>query len=439
MIPLTTMLQGTPFLSYAYSYPHKTAYRPLAPALPLQEVWREENKDALFLYVHIPFCEMRCGFCNLFTIANPKEDLSVRYMEALTRQVRQVQEGIGDAHYARMAIGGGTPTFLEVEQLQALFDLLEEVMGARPKEVPLSCEVSPATASQEKLQLLKERGVDRISIGVQSFLEEETKALGRPQQRTVADKALRHIKDLGVPVFNLDLIYGAAGQTDESWRYSLDASLDYRPEEIYLYPLYVRPLTGLGTQGRSWDDHRMHLYLTGRDHLLANGYKQVSMRMFRREDAAVPDAPDYACQRDGMVGLGAGARSYTWGLHYCTEYAVKRRGVKAILLDYIERPDEAFGLADYGFFLDDEDKQRRYIIKSLLSSEGLFDERYKALFGGTPLEHYPALDELLDCGFATQAPGWMHLTQKGLAYSDVIGPWFHSQKVRERCQEYELK
>ena len=84
---------------------------------------------------------------------------------------------------------------------------------------------------------------------------------------------------------NIDLIYGIAGQTPDSWRYSLDAAVAYRPEEIYLYPLYVRPLTGLGKRGRAWDDQRRTLYQQGRDYLLERGYRQVSMRMFERVDA----------------------------------------------------------------------------------------------------------------------------------------------------------
>ena len=80
MTSLTRMLQGTPYVAYSYAYPHKPAYRPLAPPVSLHTLWADEDKDALFLYLHIPFCEMRCGFCNLFTSANPQPAFASAYL-----------------------------------------------------------------------------------------------------------------------------------------------------------------------------------------------------------------------------------------------------------------------------------------------------------------------------------------------------------------------
>src|SRR5829696_9119035 len=87
-------LPASPYVSYTYSYPHKTAYRPLTPPRELHDVWADERKNALFLYVHVPFCEMRCGFCNLFTTANPKSDLALAYLDALERQARRVRAAL---------------------------------------------------------------------------------------------------------------------------------------------------------------------------------------------------------------------------------------------------------------------------------------------------------------------------------------------------------
>src|SRR3982751_3452141 len=108
---------GSPYVSYSYAYPHKTAYRALEPAVALSELWSGERRDALFLYLHVPFCEMRCGFCNLFTTANPRESLVDQYLAALERQARGVARAIGPMKIARLAIGGGTPTFLDAAGL----------------------------------------------------------------------------------------------------------------------------------------------------------------------------------------------------------------------------------------------------------------------------------------------------------------------------------
>jgi oxygen-independent coproporphyrinogen III oxidase len=307
------LLDGPPYQGYAYAYPHKTAYRPFAPPLPLRDLWAAERREALLLYLHVPFCEMRCGFCNLFTQPRPRAELAEAYLSALARQTGRVREALGAATFARLAVGGGTPTFLDVPELERLFDLAFAVLGPAAGKVPASVETSPETAEAEKLALLRRRGVTRISLGVQSFVEAETSRVGRPQKTAAVRAALERIRDAGFPVLNIDLIYGLPGQDRASWLGSLREALRFAPEELYLYPLYVRPLTGLGRSGRSWDDERLDHYRAGRELLLAEGYRQTSMRMFRAAHCPDEGGPVYCCQEDGMVGLGCGARSYTRG------------------------------------------------------------------------------------------------------------------------------
>ena len=93
--PPKNPLEGTPYAGYAYSYPHKTAYRPQKPTVPLGPLWARERRDALFLYVHVPFCGMRCGFCNLFTRARPPSDLVAGYLDTLARQAARVLDDLG--------------------------------------------------------------------------------------------------------------------------------------------------------------------------------------------------------------------------------------------------------------------------------------------------------------------------------------------------------
>ncbi|MEV6279074.1 hypothetical protein [Nocardia sp. NPDC051832] len=108
---MTTMTRPRPYQSYVYGYPHKTAYRPLDDRPLLSDLWAREPADALSLYAHIPFCEYRCGFCNLFTRIGAPDDLTGRYLDALERQAIAVRAALGDrpAHFAAAAFGGGTP------------------------------------------------------------------------------------------------------------------------------------------------------------------------------------------------------------------------------------------------------------------------------------------------------------------------------------------
>jgi oxygen-independent coproporphyrinogen-3 oxidase len=437
MTRLDQMLQGSPYQGYAYAYPHKTAYRRLPEPVPLRSLWAAERRESLFLYLHVPFCEMRCGFCNLFTQAQPQEDVVHRYLNVLARESRQVRAALDDAGFARIAIGGGTPTFLNVEELTILFDLAAE-LGADPVRIPTSVETSPATASADRLALLRARGVSRISLGVQSFAEAEVHAAGRPQRTADVEMALDRIRTVGFPTLNIDLIYGLPGQTVAGWLDSLRSALRWRPEELYLYPLYVRPLTGLGRAGRDWDDLRLECYREGRDLLLHMGYEQVSMRLFRSRHAPAGEGPVYCCQEDGMVGLGCGARSYTRALHYSREYAVGAQGVRAILADYLSRPEDAGDFADYGFRLGADDQRRRFVLQSLLQ-QGLDWDSYRGRFGTAAPDDLPELAELEPRGLAQATAAGLRLTDAGLERSDTIGPWLYSARVRGLMEEYSCR
>jgi oxygen-independent coproporphyrinogen III oxidase len=443
MKSLTTLIGETPYVSYTYSYPHKMAYRCFETPIRLDELWAQEDRDALFLYMHIPFCEMRCGFCNLFTTANPAEGMEKAYLDAITWQAERVQAALGKASFARMALGGGTPTYLSLDGLTLLFNLAEDLFGVSLGSIPISVETSPFTAQPDKLALLRERGVNRISIGVQSFLVDEVKAVGRAQNAAVVAQALEQIRAAKFPILNIDLMYGLPGQSVSSWLESLRIALSYQPEELYIYPLYVRPLTGLdrhlsGQGNDPFDDIRLACYRAGREFLLDARYTQVSMRMFRAGHAPAQDGPVYCVQEDGMVGIGCGARSYTSGYHYASEYAVSARGVRAILADYVAQPAEAFDCVPYGFKLNGEEQRRRYVIKSILEADGLSFQQYRRRFGTEVMDDLPQLGELIHTRLAVVNDALLTLTETGIERSDTIGPWLYSDDVRDLMGEYEL-
>lgn len=438
MTSLKSTINGNYFQGYSYSYPHKSSYRPLSQPRLLSDIWEKENKEQLFLYLHIPFCEMRCGFCNLFTIANPKTLEESPFIQSLERQAIEVKKALGQSNFNRLAIGGGTPTFLSTKDLERLFFIINHIMGASSLSIPTSVEMSPKTTSKEKLALLKEQGTNRASIGVQSFLLEETKALGRPQKTEEVLHALQLIRESGIPEMNIDLIYGMAGQDLRSWQFSLEQSIAFCPEEIFLYPLYVRPLTGLGKKEKLWNDHRLNLYRFGRDFLLQHGYEQTTFRIFRRKDAPTPPVPPYNSPEDGMVGLGVGARSYTKSFHYSSDYAVGRKGVRQIIHDYNQKTSHQFQQAIYGTDLTLEEQKRRYVIKSLLEGIYLDFKAYENFFGSKALEDLPQLQELYTLGLAAKEPFQLQLNAKGLELSDVIGPWLYSKQVQAMMNEFEL-
>ena len=139
-----------------------------------------------------------------------------------------------------------------------------------------------------------------------------------------------------------------------------------------------------------------------------------------------------------MVGLGPGARSYTRSLHYSTEYAVGQPGVRAIIEDFNSCSSTDFARSNYGAILDAEEQARRFIIKSLLRSDGLALGSYRERFGREVMVDFPELTELAPLGLAAEEGGVLRLTAEGLSHSDTIGPWLYSEAATARMNSYEF-
>jgi oxygen-independent coproporphyrinogen-3 oxidase len=427
--------QAEELRAYAYSYPHKSSYRRLSPPVALCDVWRGEDARNLSLYVHVPFCEMRCGFCNLFTQSQPTHAIVEAYLDTLLRQMTVVREAVPSATFSQCAVGGGTPTYLSAVQMERLFSAMERSFGVTIASLPTSVETSPLTATKEQLAVLKGFGVQRISMGVQSFVPREAQSFGRPQQFEQVHRALEAIRELDFPVLNIDLIYGGPEQTTQSLLQSLIEAMRFEPDELYLYPLYVRPGTGLGRVARETVPHRYDLYRSSRDFLLEQGYQQQSLRCFRWPDAKVSSS--YTCQRDGMIGLGCGARSYTRGLHYATQFAVSQAGIRAILASWIQQSDHELSLATHGIRLSSDEQRRRFLIMSLLQREGMQLVEYENIFQSSPFDDIRDLQELQHRGWLdASTPGTLKMTEAGLANSDIAGPLLYSPSVRRCLEEF---
>ena len=214
------------YIQYMYSYPHKTAYRTL-PDLDIRDYLPRLIGAENSLYFHIPFCEAKCGYCNLFSVAGQKRAYTERYLDAMEEQLGQYQ--LGDAVFRDVTIGGGTPLYLEADQLERLFAIVGRGMGV-VKEYPVIMETSPNQTTEEKLEIAKVNHTQRISIGIQSFQPEELKRLCRIHTADQARRAVDIIRKQEFDCMNLDLIYGIPGQTRDSLGESLREALSYQPE-----------------------------------------------------------------------------------------------------------------------------------------------------------------------------------------------------------------
>jgi oxygen-independent coproporphyrinogen-3 oxidase len=173
--------------------------------------------------------------------------------------------------------------------------------------------------------------------------------------------------------------------------------------------------------------------------LTTAGFRQLTMRQFRRDrvGGGAGDDLEYRCQRDGMVGLGAGARSYTRALHYSTPWKMVARNIRGVVEAYGAAMQAGDTSVSYGFALDDDERQRRFVIQSLLY-DGLDLADFAAAFAADALERFrPQWDALEGEGCVTAGAVAVRLTARGVRHADVVGQMFFSERVRRLMDTYE--
>lgn len=428
MSTLADLISAGPYQSYAYGYPHKTAWRTLPQAIHLRTAWSQEPRTGLLLYAHVPFCEQRCGFCNLYTWAAPGREVVESYLHALAHQAVATREALWDQPsaptFAETILGGGTPTFLSAHQLERLYRILDSLRGPA---TPGSVEASPGTLQADHIPILQAAGVTRLSLGVQSLEPAETASVQRRQQRLDVERALAMAVS-AFPKVNVDLIYGLRDQREHAFSDQIREVVKLGVTEIYLYPLYVRPETGLGRDTRRrWDDQRLALYRAGCETLAGLGWTQHTMRCFRAPTADhEPARSNHQCGVDGTVGLGPGARSYTKTLHWSTPFGVRQSNIRSGVRDWIQADPQWIR---HGYSLTPTEYRRRYLILHILEG-GVDLSTWANHFGADLLDQHPELLEAIELGLLQAVSGSLKLTPRGRELSDVLGDWLQSDNVR---------
>lgn len=423
-----------PYVQYMYSYPHKTAYG------SLEGIYLEDYIDRLSgsdnsLYFHIPFCQSKCGYCNLFSVTGQREELMEEYVNAMERQAAQLAEIIpADVNFGDLTLGGGTPLILPVELLERVFRIAREHMGFVGNGKHTVVETSPGQTTEEKIAVLKEHDVTRISMGVQSFHDSELRALNRAHSVQQVERALEIIKKAEFPCLNLDLIYGIPNQTRESLMYSAERALQYEPEELFVYPLYIKEGTFLSRRRAARPETTYQMYIMIRDYLKDRGYTPFSMRRFVKGGEISRTG---SCGFENTISIGCGGRSYIGNLHFCSPFAVRQSSCLEILQKYIHEKD--YRKLNHGYILSKEEQKRRYVIKNILFGRGIEQGEYEECFGRKLKQDFAVLGDWIQQGYAKEHEGRIGLTEKGFSLSDFLGPMLISDEVREKMKQSVVK
>jgi oxygen-independent coproporphyrinogen-3 oxidase len=438
---LAAAIAGAELPNYFYSYPSKRAYRPVDPPITLERAW-SGHRGALNLYLHVPFCGYRCSFCTLFLTTKHSEDLIDAYVASVGRQLRMYGRLLADARVVSLYIGGGTPTTLDERQFATIFEALHGAFGDIAPEAEIAVEGSPDTMRAGLLAELRRLGVNRISMGVQSLVPEEAARAGRRYPIQQVHESAAMIAAAGFDNVNYDLIFGLEGQTRDSWMRSLRGTLALGPDTLTVYPIVFRPLTVIdkhharSQEGFLSNEQKYALYDETVDVLSARGYRQNTFVRFSRRtaDGLLQEVSDFGGVP--LLGLGAGARSYSPVFHYSTDFAVRSTSTQRIIEGFVEhehRPDETPSI---GFVMTAEETRRRYCMLNL--SLGRLDStRYRRAFGTDLAEWDEELTALVSSGCAIrQEDGSVVLSRTGFKYSNVIGTLFQSDAVTALEESY---
>lgn len=292
---------------------------------PSREFFRERYRDGaapegtadltrLLFYLHVPFCEAKCFYCNFAVDLRKQEDVHRRYVDALVAQTHRILDRIPErCSIAGIDIGGGTPTLLAAPLLERVLEAVARVRARADVPHPISIETTPRVAAErpEILAILRAHGVDRISVGLQSTNDETLASVNRRAQRSLADRAAANLVAQGFRRVNVDLVFGLPGQTRDHFREDLDLASRLGVDSITTYDCLYRgegrALPRLTAERPSADEYGA-LYDLAHDRLISRGYHAPYGSVnFSRHPGETGTSPYFEGRLlDGLPYLGAG-------------------------------------------------------------------------------------------------------------------------------------
>jgi oxygen-independent coproporphyrinogen-3 oxidase len=302
-------------------------------------------------YIHVPFCVDKCLYCGFYSTQfdSPLADL---YLAALELEMKSRAGVLQDHRFTSLYIGGGTPTTLSLAQISRLFDLVDKHI-IRTDDAEVTIEANPNTATAGTLSLLKSRGVNRLSIGVQSFSDIVLSSLGRAHSADDALTAFRTARTAGFSNIGIDLIYGVPGQTEQHWQHTLESTLSLGPEHISVYSLSLDEGSRLSREVEAGkiilpdEDVVARMYHTAVTCLANAGYRQYEISNFSIQGRGCQHNSNYWA-RGEYLGFGPGASSFIGNRRYTTIANVSEfisrmmNGVDAVgTMEVLQRDQEA--------------------------------------------------------------------------------------------------
>jgi oxygen-independent coproporphyrinogen-3 oxidase len=375
----------------------------------------------LGLYLHIPFCQAICSYCN-FNRGLVDAALKARYVTALEREILRA----GDGQPAdTIFFGGGTPSLLEPSEVGRLIDACRSAYDVSP-DAEITLETNPETSSAGRMDGFLRAGVTRVSFGAQSFDEAQLKRLGRIHTAARIGEAVREARAAGVDNLSLDLMFWLPGQSKASWLDSVDQAIALAPDHLSLYLLELYPNAPLreaiqrrpdGVQSDSggWvqaaDDEAADMYLEALDRLDTATYAQYEISNVAR--------PTRESRHNLKYWTGQSWRGFGCGAH-TTIGAVRWHNV-ASTMDYIERVSHDAPVASGLQTLSEQERIQELLFTGLRLTRGIDCAAFAVAHGVDPWAEYgAALSNAVDAGLVWRTPTVFGLTRDGMLMANEV-------------------
>lgn len=274
------------------------------------------------LYVHVPFCATKCPYCGFFSVVAPRE-ARARWLAALRREAAARggagRRDDGPEPFDTFYIGGGTPSTLPPDEIERLLGDLRDAFAIAPG-AEITIEANPDDVAAPLLAAWRGLGVNRLSLGVQSFDDVELRFLGRRHDADASRRAIALARDAGFSNIGIDLIYGLPGRSPEAWRAVLSEAVAWEPEHLSCYQLSIDPGTGFGKQREAGalaeldEETGRRLFLETSRRLRAAGYLHYEVSNFARDRSLVSRHNAKYWRHVPYVGLGPAAHSFRSGV-----------------------------------------------------------------------------------------------------------------------------
>lgn len=378
------------------------------------------------LYLHIPFCIKKCGFCDYTVYTNKSAEVQQQYARALEREVRSFPSHGVFPKFAVEAVyfGGGTPGILEGHQLARLLQACRETFPFK-EDVEVGLEFDPPTVTAEKLAVLRDAGFNRVNLGIQAFDDDLLRLCNRSHNVATAEHAYSLIQDAGFSHVNIDLIFPLPTLTLEGWKHSVERAIELNPGCITAYGLEIWPKTAFhrgvskGTLALPTPEEERAMYEHAIDALEHHGFERASSTGYYHP-ARCPRYSrflEYYWRTWPMIGFGVSSKSVIHDRLYTNVKDLK---------SYFALTEQGRIPLNFATYLTREQEMRRVMIRGLKMcdvSKTEFRKRFgidvEAVFG-------PQLQELSEQGYLREADDSIMLTRQGQVLSTSVYERFYA-------------